>query len=162
MSNYKRYKESKLNQSVVDDLKNSASDLPEQLSDYMKCADTRFTEICDLYLQCLTIHDLKFMQPEDLICLVPPEQYKHKLLMTVLVRKYLFRDDDMDGELDIVEDIDNNDSIDNGREKCCKPKHCKPKHCKPKHFKPKHCEPKKYVKECCTCSTCSNSSVHYD
>lgn len=158
MSNYKRYKESKLNQSVISELEAGAKELPEQLADYMKLADTRFTEICDLYLKCLTIHDLKFMQPEDLICLVPEEQYKHKLLMTVLVRKYLFRDDDMNGELDIVDDInDHNHSHDHSNDHCCKPKH-KPQH-KPKKYVKESV--KEYVKESCSCASCESETSGY-
>jgi hypothetical protein len=64
----------------------------ECISDYMRKADTRFTEICELYLENMTIDDLKYCHPNDLIGLVPNEQHAHKLLMIVMIRRYLFRD----------------------------------------------------------------------
>lgn len=105
MSDFSRYKQRQLNPAVISREQVDSCRLPEQLSDYMKGADTRFNEICEIYLDGLTISDLRFLQSEDLIHLVPPEQHKHKLLMTIMVRKYLFRDDDFDGEPDIVDDL---------------------------------------------------------
>jgi len=49
----------------------------------------RFSEICRIYLGVLSMDDLKYLRPYDLINLVPKEKYDHKLLMTVMVRRYL-------------------------------------------------------------------------
>lgn len=144
MSNYHRYKQTKLNPAVISRAQADANRLPEQFSDYMKGADTRFSEICQIYLDCLTIDDLRFLQPEDLICLVPPEQHKHKLLMTIMVRKYLFRDDDQNGELDFVED---RDSV-----------NVKQKHKRHHHNHTNHNHTKGY----CSCPSCDSSSVMSD
>lgn len=103
MSNYHHYKQSKLRSGLVPRSAAEAARLPEQVCDYIKLADTRFDEVARLYLEGLTISDLQFMQPEDLICVVPPPQYNHKLLMSILVRRYLFRDDDDDGVLDVTQ-----------------------------------------------------------
>ncbi len=64
-------------------------DVPNQLCDYMCSANTRFTEICKLYLRGLSFDDLKYIHEQDLIQIVPDNQYNHKLLMTILVRRYL-------------------------------------------------------------------------
>jgi len=65
--------------------------------EYMKCVirDDRFNEICYLYLKGMLLDDLKYMHPEDLINIVPPTQYQHKLLMSIMVRRYLCSDDEM-------------------------------------------------------------------
>lgn len=65
--------------------------VPNGFCEYMECTNNRFTEICKLYLKELSIDDVKFLEPEDLINIVPPDQYEHKLLMTIMVRRYLFR-----------------------------------------------------------------------
>lgn len=64
--------------------------VPNQVCDYMRTVNTRFNEICDLYLKGLSIDDLKYLEPHDLINLVPSEQYSHKLLMTIMVRRYVY------------------------------------------------------------------------
>lgn len=101
--------------------------LPEQFVDYMKSADTRFSEICEIYLECLTIDDIRYMQPEDFINLVPDDQYKHKLLMTIMVRKYLFRDEDDPTRSEVVEALRDNveDARDNSSDSSdnCECKH---------------------------------------
>lgn len=68
-------------------------EVPNQLCDYISsCNGNRFEEICNIYLKGLSLDDVKYLKPEDLIDIVPPEQHKHKLLMTVLVRRYIFND----------------------------------------------------------------------
>lgn len=66
---------------------------PNQLCDYICSCNfgTRFDEICNIYLKGLSMEDVKYMCPEDLINLVPADHYRHKLLMTILVRRYLCR-----------------------------------------------------------------------
>jgi len=64
--------------------------VPNQVRDYMRGVNTRFNEICDVYLTGLSIDDLKFLSPEDMINLVPSEQYNHKLLMTIMTRRYIY------------------------------------------------------------------------
>lgn len=106
--------------------------------DYIKCADSRFDEICDLYLNCITVEDIEYMKPEDFICLVPEEQIKHKQLMTILVRRYIF---DCDDTCDLQEQINtivecekdnfSSDSSDSDNCKKC-PKKCKKKNKKKK------------------------------
>lgn len=93
---YHGYKHTKLRSNLIPRSDTEASRLPEQVADFISQADTRFDEVARLYLEGLTITDLQFMQPEDLINIVPPEQYRHRLLMSILVRRYLFRDDDED------------------------------------------------------------------
>ena len=65
--------------------------VPRQFSDYMNEQNSRFCEICKLYLDGLSIDDVKYLRAEDLINLVPRDHYKHKLLMTIMVRRYLYR-----------------------------------------------------------------------
>lgn len=68
-------------------------EVPNQLCDYItSCNGNRFDEICSIYLKGLSMDDVKYLKPEDLIDIVPPEQHKHKLLMTILVRRYIFND----------------------------------------------------------------------
>lgn len=64
--------------------------VPNQVRDYMRGVNTRFNEICDIYLTGLSIDDLKYLCPYDLINLVPPEQYNHKLLMTIMTKRYIY------------------------------------------------------------------------
>lgn len=63
---------------------------PIQMSDYMTEKSTRFDDICRIYLDGMTVDDLKYLKSEDLINLVPEKQFGHKLLMTILVRRYLY------------------------------------------------------------------------
>lgn len=86
MSNYQRYKHN---------ASDNSSTLPEQFTDYMRGTDTRFCEISEIYLKDLTLCDLKYLHPKDLINIVPENQYSHKLLMSIMVRRYLFRDADL-------------------------------------------------------------------
>lgn len=62
---------------------------PDQFCDYMSCISNRFTEICNIYLDGLCLDDVCHLKPEDFINLVPENQYRHKLLMTIMVRRYL-------------------------------------------------------------------------
>lgn len=103
MSKFNRNKQSRLRSGLIPRSEAEAARLPEQVADYISLADTRFDEVAHLYLDGLTINDLQFMQPEDLINVVPPVNHKHKLLMSILVRRYLFRDNDEDGILDAVQ-----------------------------------------------------------
>lgn len=70
--------------------------VPRQFCDYMNNQCTRFDDICNLYLDGMTIDDVQYMLPEDFINLVPDEQFRHKLLMTIMVRRYLCRCDEND------------------------------------------------------------------
>lgn len=74
---------------IINPVKHELDRVPRQFSDYMNEKSTRFSEICKLYLEGMTVDDVEFMKPEDLINIVPPEQYKHKLLMSIMVRRYL-------------------------------------------------------------------------
>lgn len=71
-------------------------DVPNQFCDYMRTVNTRFNEICDLYLVGLSMDDVRYLTPMDLINLVPQTQYRHKLLMTIMVKRYLYREDEAD------------------------------------------------------------------
>jgi hypothetical protein len=73
--------------------------VPFQFSNYINEQSTRFGEICKLYLDGMNMDDVRYMRPEDLINLVPSKQYRHKLLMTIMVRRYIFRDTDDEEEL---------------------------------------------------------------
>jgi hypothetical protein len=66
----------------------------EKFVDYINRVETRFGEVCSLYLPTLTMKDIKYLQPEDLINIVPSNMFEHKLFMTILVRRYLCRPDD--------------------------------------------------------------------
>lgn len=86
--------------------------VPRQFSDYMNEQNTRFSEICKLYLEGMNLDDVHYMHPEDLINLVPPEHYKHKLLMTIMVRRYIFKDQEEEcknRKLSSREDVYKND-----------------------------------------------------
>lgn len=77
---------------IIDRSEYECRKLPNQFVDFITCEDTRFNEICEIYLQELTMCDIPYLKPKDLINLVPPTQYNHKLLMSILVRKYIFVD----------------------------------------------------------------------
>lgn len=64
---------------------------PRQFNDYMNSINGRFSEICRIYLDGLSMDDIKYLSPDDLIAIVPDSQYNHKLLMTIMVRRYLYR-----------------------------------------------------------------------
>tara|TARA_Y100000780_G_C13655356_1_gene406339 strand:- start:573 stop:860 length:288 start_codon:yes stop_codon:yes gene_type:complete len=72
--------------------------LPNDFCAYMKSTNTRFNDICDRYLIGLTFDDIKYLQPDDLINIVPENKHRDKLLMTIMVRKYLYQCDDNDSE----------------------------------------------------------------
>lgn len=125
MSNYQRYKHAKLRSNLIPRSDADTSRLLDQVADYIRQADTRFDEVAHMYLEGLTISDLQYMHPEDLINVVPPEHYSHRLLMSILVRRYLFRDDDEDCNFDItqpsrdvISDSSNHSSNSNYRRKC--------------------------------------------
>lgn len=65
--------------------------VPNQLCEFIELEHNRFSEICKLYLQGLSIDDIAYLEPQDLINIVPESQYKHKLLMTILVRRYIYK-----------------------------------------------------------------------
>jgi hypothetical protein len=67
---------------------------PRQLSCYVKEINSRFGEICDLYLDGISLDDMPYLKPEDLIDLVPKRHTKHRCHMLVLVRRYLFPNND--------------------------------------------------------------------
>ena len=101
--------------------------IPMQFADYINQQSTRFSDICKIYLDGMNMDDVKYMCPEDLINLVPSKQYKHKLLMTILVRRYIIND--LDNDEDHVKickpekrmcDINDNDSSINDASDCDK------------------------------------------
>lgn len=67
---------------------------PRQFNDYMNSINGRFSEICRIYLDGLSVDDVKYLHPDDLIAIVPESQHNHKLLMTIMVRRYLYRPDE--------------------------------------------------------------------
>jgi hypothetical protein len=97
-------------------------EVPNQFCDYIaSCEGNRFEEICKIYLKGLSMDDVKYLKPEDLIDIVPPEQHRHKLLMTVLVRRYIFNKNynDIDNDInDSDNDINSYSSCMNRCSKC--------------------------------------------
>jgi len=91
--NYRAYKQDSM---VMKPHHHELDRVPRQVSDFMNEQCNRFSEICKIYLEGMTIDDLCFMRPEDFINLVPDDQYRHKLLMTIMVRRYLFRPDGLE------------------------------------------------------------------
>lgn len=79
---------------VIKPCEMETKEVPYEFCKYIDSISCRFTEICNLYLKGLSLDDIKYLKPEDLICLVPPQNYEHKLLMTILARRYLYRNDD--------------------------------------------------------------------
>jgi hypothetical protein len=67
---------------------------PRQFCDYMNGTDNRFSEICRLYLDGMSMDDVKYLREDDFISLVPKDQYKHKMLMIIMIRRYLYRHDE--------------------------------------------------------------------
>jgi hypothetical protein len=65
---------------------------PRQFCEMMGGDTNRFSEICRIYLDGLSLDDVKYLQADDLINLVPPNQYKHRMLMTIMVRRYLYKE----------------------------------------------------------------------
>ena len=70
--------------------------VPGQFNDYINGVSNRFCEICNLYLDGLSMDDICYLRPEDLIDLIPRDQHRHRLLMTIMVRRYLYRLDPKD------------------------------------------------------------------
>lgn len=93
MSNFSAHKQSFGKTSVFKPQQLELNNPPRQFNDYMAGEDNRFCEVCRLYLDGMSMDDLKYLKPDDIINLVPPEHYKHKLLMTIMVRRYLCRSD---------------------------------------------------------------------
>jgi hypothetical protein len=88
MSNFNAHK-SQIKKSIHQELDKA----PRQFNDYMNSINGRFSEICRIYLDGLSMDDIKYLSPDDLIAIVPQNQYNHKLLMTIMVRRYLYRTD---------------------------------------------------------------------
>ena len=93
MSNFNAHKQKVVRSMVLKPYQNELDKAPRQFIDYMNEENNRFCEICRLYLDGLSMDDIQYLKPEDLIALVPREHYKHKLLMTIMVRRYLYRPD---------------------------------------------------------------------
>lgn len=64
---------------------------PRQFCDYMNGVDNRFSDISRLYLDGMSMDDVKYLRADDFISLVPDDQYRHKMLMTIMVRRYLYK-----------------------------------------------------------------------
>lgn len=94
MNNYTKSKYKKRTASIMKPCETETKCVPNEFCKYMDSICSRFNEICKIYLKGLSIDDIKYLQPNDLICLVPPENYEHKLLMTIMAKRYLFRNDD--------------------------------------------------------------------
>lgn len=75
---------------VISECEKKCETLPHDFCDYMKAINTRFDDICNTYLQGLTLDDIQYLEPEDYINLVPQDKYKDKLLMTIMVRRYIY------------------------------------------------------------------------
>lgn len=91
---YHANKERIIKSSVSRPFQQDLDKAPRQFCEYMAGVNNRFNEICKLYLDGMSMDDVKFLKPDDLINLVPDGQFKHKLLMTIMVRRYLYRPDD--------------------------------------------------------------------
>jgi len=76
--------------SVSKPISQDVQKVPRQISDYISLKSNRFVEICTIYLDGMSMDDLPYLNPEDLIGLVPSNQYQHKLLMTILTKRYLY------------------------------------------------------------------------
>lgn len=117
MSNFSAHKQRVSRPAVFKPFQQEMERVPRQFCDYMNEENSRFSEICKLYLDGLSMDDVRFLKPEDLISLVPHDHYKHKLLMTIMVRRYLYRPDDCEtvyckpGRSDVYEK--DNESCDN-------------------------------------------------
>lgn len=88
---FRSYKQMTNDPLVLKPYQHELDRVPRQFSDYMNEQCTRFSEICKIYLEGMTLDDVCYMKPDDFINLVPREQYRHKLLMMIMVRRYLFR-----------------------------------------------------------------------
>jgi len=126
---FNAYKQRAARSMVLRPIHHELDRVPRQFSDYMNEHDkcNRFSEICRMYLEGMTLDDIQYMKPDDLINLVPHEHYRHKLLMTILVRRYLYRPDECEtvccrpdrGDIFIDTDsIDSCTSVDRDRTDC--------------------------------------------
>jgi len=77
--------------SVIRPLQQELDRVPGRFCDYMDEENNRFNDICKVYLSALSMDDIKYLKPEDLINIVPQNHYEHRLLMTIMVRRYLYR-----------------------------------------------------------------------
>jgi hypothetical protein len=92
MSNYGSYRHNTdIRPNVIRPIQQELERVPRRFCEYMDEENNRFSEICRLYLACLSMDDIKYLKPEDLINLVPHDHHEHKLLMTIMVRRYLCR-----------------------------------------------------------------------
>lgn len=96
MSNYSTHKQQVRKPGVSKQIQQELDKAPRQFNDYMNSINGRFSEICNIYLDGLSMDDVKYLKPDDFIELVPENQHKHKLLMTIMVRRYLYRSDNSD------------------------------------------------------------------
>ena len=115
MSNYQALKKKRTRSTICKPFQQEIKEAPDQFCDYIACCSgNRFEEICNIYLKGMTIDDVKYMKPEDLIDLVPIEQHRHKLLMSILVRRYIFPAE----PIEPVCEADKNDAYENKCEYC--------------------------------------------
>lgn len=91
MSNFSAHKQQVKRPSVYKPIHQELEKAPRQFNDYMNSVSGRFSDICHLYLDGLSMDDVKYLKPDDLIAIVPEHQHNHKLLMTIMVRRYLYR-----------------------------------------------------------------------
>jgi hypothetical protein len=120
MSSFKTHKQRESKSCILKPYQQELDRAPRQFIDFMnEDCDTfdgnnsshernRFSEICRIYLDGLSIDDIKYLHPEDVINLVPPEQYKHKLLMSIMVRRYLYTSSEFSKHNDKNDDYDEN------------------------------------------------------
>ena len=132
MSNFSLHKQMKVKPTVMKPIHHELNQVPERFCDYMNRENSRFNDICSLYLGAMSIDDIRFLKPEDLINLVPENHYEHKLLMTIMVRRYLYRFNSCDDESnkDTLSDdasASTNTRVENVCDKCthsCKNSQC--------------------------------------
>lgn len=110
MSNFSIHKQTKVKPTVMKPIHLELNQVPERFCDYMNRENSRFSEICSLYLGAMSMDDIRFLKPKDLIDLVPQNHYEHKLLMTIMVRRYLYKFNDCDAES--INPLSDNVSID--------------------------------------------------
>jgi hypothetical protein len=94
MTSFVAYKQQVKKPGVYKPIVQELDKAPRQFNDYMNSMNGRFSEICKIYLDGLSMDDIKYLKPDDLIALVPESQFNHKLLMTIMVRRYLYRPDE--------------------------------------------------------------------
>ena len=80
-----------------------------QFSDFINMQNNRFTDICKIYLDGLNVDDIKYLKPEDFINLVPKNYHKHKLLMTIMVRRYIYNTCDIENDATILSSCECNE-----------------------------------------------------